>query len=175
MPYSKEEIVAAVTIAERAVIRDRKRSRFLETETPPCIVDKSRELQGYSMEEILDNPLAEKLLPQARIIVAQREARNSALEDTMLGRMKLALDRITPCLAGGVKDPLSICSAPFADDKLGASGNQAWRTLLEAVGKRNKGNILNALGDLLSSAQADLVVTELPEVESDYRFPIKHL
>lgn len=162
MPYSKEEYVAAIEIAERVVIRERRVARYSQTKTPNCIINHSREMQGSSMEKLLDNPLAEKLLPQARIIVAEREARESVLEIMTLGRMKDALGYLSVYLVSGVTTADS--DTPFTTE----DDNNNWREFLEALEKGNKKKIVDSLYALVTSAHAELLFTSLPNIESRY-------
>jgi hypothetical protein len=129
-------------------------------------VEAGRDLVGASMEELLDNPLAEKLLPQARVIIAEREAREAALANTILGRARHALRYIICNVAevGGIPDLTSLKDAPFTDEY----HNTKWHALLEAIEKGQKKPTLDALEEILSSALVDLLFTDLPDIESPY-------
>ena len=114
------------------------------------------------MEELLNNPLAEKLLPQARARMAQRTARESALEATALGKLKEAVEEVG----------LVFATSSLSIDDVAIDGNdkakEEWRDFLGALESGNKKKLIDALQGLLAGAHADLLFTDLPDVDAQY-------
>jgi hypothetical protein len=94
--------------------------------------------------------------------MAQRTARESALEATALGKLKEAVEEVG----------LVFATSSLSIDDVAIDGNdkakEEWRDFLGALESGNKKKLIDALQGLLAGAHADLLFTDLPDVDAQY-------
>ena len=89
-----QQIAQSIKRAEAMIHSERRLSKVKRhNESTPSLIGHFQENMGSHLGSILDDSLAESLLPQARNIVSMREERERFLTDeTLLGRLKTTLD-----------------------------------------------------------------------------------
>jgi len=171
MKYTNEHVQAAIRLAERLAQAESCKKTFTEAAKEQSgyehLVDMSIDSIGQCHEQLLtaEDQLAEKLLPQARIVVEMESKRRMALLETPFGELLNAVSHQRTIEAEG--EGWGDNSAPFKF----FLNNQEWAMFLTALNESNKGDALEALTAILVNIQEDLVEIHLPPAPPDYQMP----
>ncbi len=166
MEYSEEQIQKSIRAAEQFAQREANLKVFKKYAFHVGIKREHLRL-GDSLAKLVDDPLAEKLLPQARVIVAMETAREAAIEETFFGKLceNLAYQQfINERMDGWEKIDIE---TPFSDEL----NNKKWQRFRQALSEGNKIELLESLMWLMSEVKSDLITTDLPPVAPGYRIP----
>ena len=171
-PNDKERasIRRAEKMAERELaFVDSKRKKF-----PPVFIDKHRDLLGESFAEIVDDRLAEKLLPQARVVVMMRDARGRFIKNkTYIGQLARDLDNLYESMGFLEQDMEEMEQGDFTGHAFPASRKETWRRFVKAIRSGDKRKILRAVQFLMIEVHSDILHLreELPSIPPRYRLP----
>lgn len=173
----KDTIRASIQRAERMARREGALTHIKDTNGPDFLVDQRREFLGESFSQIADDRLAEKLLPQARVVIMMREARDRFIEEkTYLGELAHNLTDLYESLGFLEQDRLDTEQEGGRDlsPPSGPNGRETiWRNFAEAIRTDNRQEILRALQFLLIEIHSDFLHLdkELPPLPPRYRIP----
>lgn len=163
-------ILRAEKMAERELrLNDSKRKKM-----PPIITDKDRELLGESFGEVVDDRLAEKLLPQARVVVMMRGARGRFIKNkTYIGQLAKNLDDLYEAMGFLEQDLEEIERGTVAGHGFPASRKELWRRFVKAIRSGDRRRILRATQFLMIEIHSDILrlSEELPPLPPRYRLP----
>jgi len=174
MGYTSEQIQRSIELAEQIATEERigkgNAERAEATSSPKLKAmradsqRKQRERFGGCLETLLADPLAEKLLPQARIRLDMRQVRMEGIEDTTkLGVVMNAISHEQELeMYGGDRR-----TDWFADEL----EQHAWSEFLAALDKGNRLEILLATQMLFMMVESSLGEMEIPPAPLPYVLP----
>ena len=167
MPRRNGEFLVASKIAEAVARREMRLAKLTELTAPRAILDYERLLLASALRALRKNQLAKILLAQARVIVAQRDARASAIAKTKLGKMVDILEDVIQYQANPLRTSLRGPSFSVRDEE----GKDRWQELFQILDERrqDKEKIIEVLHALLVCASAELLHVDLPDVEWTYK------
>ncbi|HVN26483.1 MAG TPA: hypothetical protein VMT99_02410 [Candidatus Paceibacterota bacterium] len=168
MRYTDEQIRASIQLAEKIAEQEMRISVFEKAGMSPDVMESARENIGGKLGNLLDDPLAEKLLPQARIAVRMHQARELSIEQTKLGRLIEAAGHQSSIEEEGEGWTGKTTSEGFFPAGI---EQDEWRRMVAALKRGDKGALFDALSSLLIGCKIDLVHTELPPTAPVYRIP----
>ncbi len=113
---------------------------------------------------LLDDILAEKLLPQARIVVRMESARKEKIHEGLLGKLQeVSLVEEANSMEEVVIDEVKPLKFPEPEELIPA--------FMEALNRGDKCGVLSLLQDILNAVEWELVRTDLPPVAPKYFNP----
>lgn len=169
MGYTPEQIEKSIKLAEEVARKENRLKLFQKHDLPESVISDVRTKSGGHLAELMNDPLAEKLLPQARIVVSMREARKVFLErQTKLGILLDAISNQTQVEEEG-RGRSDKDSKDFFSEMPEEHGD--WLKFLSALSSGNKADLLNALMGLLIGITINLTKQDLPPVAPEYDIP----
>ena len=166
MAYTTEQ-VRSIVLAESIARAEADRELFSEFSVPTEDVDQHL---NRRCAELLEDPLAEQLLPQARAFMNMLAAREGVTQHLMLEQLQTGVALLMSCVGDSAQEAMIVKSFPqqFKSEK----DAERMRQFCEAVIQGDKVSVLKALSQLLISASVELLFTELPPVpKRDYKIP----
>lgn len=167
MDHNVKEIEQASDLAEKVANAELKLGESRRSKASASVIRKQQDELNASTYELLGNILAERLLPQARIIVrAEHRRLNVIVRSTLLGQLRQVIDmlrRNPPTVDNKAESEIQ----PFCNEK----DNEALNVLSEALGRNDNATALGALMVLLQSAMINLAKTNLPPPPPPYEMP----
>ncbi len=161
--YALEEWQNSIQLVEEITAIECQIKIFQRSGAPEELIEKSRTKLGARYEQLLQNQLAEKLLPQARIAIRMKEARLAAMDATLLEALINSVGNEEQLSAGGGgwMESGDVITDPAVKEH--------WDSFIEALGRCNATDALGALSQLLSDVKWDLVDRKLPPAAPPYR------
>ncbi len=161
MAYSEAQIREAIIRAETIAKREYQQRKIKEMGGGRLtfLQEKTSELINEGISDLLEDVLAEKLLPQARIIITMREVRKKYIEEKMkLGILSQALVHLG-----------TVTHSHVTFEKV--DEEESWKKFQKGLDRRNQKEIVSGLNHLLICAINDLTDTELPPMPPKYEIP----
>lgn len=155
--------VDAIRLAESLVRSEMRLAQLKSLNAPEGCISAEREIVGGRMGHVMGSELAERLLPQARTVLAMRQHRLDYLNrNTYLGECHDRLDSIF----------VELAHSETIDADIESRG-QALNVLETAIRAGRRGNIAAALVTICEFAINDLTFAqeELPPLPPLYSFP----
>jgi hypothetical protein len=170
MSYGQKEIDASIALAEEAAESEMKldRASNANPELPGIeqFTENTLAFAGGLYAKLVDNPLAQQLLPQARMIVRIRASRRDAIDAISFGELMLVSAGQRAVEEGHLVQE-EVIDPPFSNE----SQNLDWHEFLGAITNGNKGLALIHLNSLLAAVREDLVNADLPAAAPAYKIP----
>ena len=158
-----EELKDGVHLAENTAIMESQLSTFQRAGAPQAMLEERRTRLGSLYAEIMDNTVAEKLLPQARRTIRMQGTRVAALEATLLGEVANAI---------GNEEQLSSGGGGWMESGMSITNPKAklhWEKFVAAMNYCRTAEALGELYQLLCEAKWDLVDRTLPPPPPAYK------
>ena len=171
MGYTSEEIEKAIKLARHMAESEArlalfKRSEHKAGDLQPTI-DTERRILGGDHASIIENQLAEKLLPQARVIIQMERAREKAIQQTSFGKvMDSLMTLLTFCDEPDFAKREAL-QRPFRHEL----DNEHWGELMRSFASGDKIGMLTAMQALLVGAQRELVRADMPPKAPEFQMP----
>lgn len=153
----------AIRLAESLVRSEMRLEQLKKLNAPEGCISAEREIVGERMDHVMSSKLAERLLPQARTVLAMRQHRLDYLyRNTYLGQCHDCVDSLFVELAH---------SEPIDADI--ESRGQALDILKAAIRSGHRGNIAAVLVTIFEFIVSDLTFAkeELPTLPPLYEIP----
>ncbi len=160
MSYTPEQIQKSIQLAEQTAMRERHLQEFKNAQLP-TMIEHARASVGGAYGELFNDPLAAKLLPQARVILAMRENRRNSILSTSLGILMKEIARLSTAPKRHAEPE------PFPLEMT----NQEWKKFLQALEEGSREKLLESLDTLLLHVLEDLVESHLRPVAPPYEIP----
>ena len=167
MAYRKKEVTKAIDSVEAFVEAEVAFQIFKKSNMPEGMIMEARERLGEHHARLIENRLAEKLLPQARVIVKQKAARKTVLEEnTSFGELYFAVGYLASREGTGIPKEESQKAA------LGSFKSEETKKIwLDFLATQKNDKAFHFLHLLLSEAKWSIVETDLPPVPPRYKIP----
>lgn len=162
MAYSQEQISKSIKLAEKIASRELN-TEFFDKNYKDKGGDSLNWLFSDSVNkacaDVINDELAEKLLPQARIIMRIQHERENAIEKTFLGRLENAIETLDNVLDGLIHPPEQYLQG------------EEWANFQTSLENGDKHSIVKNVWRLLVTARIDLLLMDLPPVPPKYVIP----